>query len=118
MTLIFSFVCEYVKERWKALIKPRSQQSFNYTQFANYLAPFNFVKKNYNKEKKPASVSDPSLVGHSHPLFSMKSKKICFFIFQTRWITHVIMIITYAEIYLTNIESLLQKQNPGKKKSI
>ena len=25
------------------------------------------------------------------------------------------MIIIYAEIYLTNIKSLLQKQNPGKK---
>ena len=48
MTLIFSFVCEYVKERRKALIKLRSQQSFNYTQFANYLAPYNFVKKNNN----------------------------------------------------------------------
>ena len=45
MTLIFSFVCEYVKERRKALIKLRPQQSFNYTQFANYLAPYNFVKK-------------------------------------------------------------------------
>ena len=80
MTLIFSFVCEYVKERRKALIKLRPQQSFNYTQFANYLAPYNFVKKKIiiiiirKKKKKKTSVSDPSLVGHSHPLSSAFSE--------------------------------------------